>query len=387
MPKNCSVPNCRTAPGDRKRFYKFPLHDPERLDLWLRNMGRNNWTPSQHQYICHQHFAPSNFKACWGVRYLKNTAVPTLFQKEKVVGDKRSKWCRTNNHQSLKRLGPVTEAVGAQLGSSLQSEEICEFGAQDPCQQDMDPPTLKDQQMTLLQTIDDFSTVGEGTEMVLLSADQDMHGSSTSGQTDVQGVDMEDLTCAIVDFSNVYEVDLTPDIACFEVIPSLFSSQTPQLTFVPETVLSSALSPQPITSTVPIVSKHVQSSKDDKSPETEEEEEDDVRQDSSSFEHQQQVEHCYHKNSVSKEQLEATVVDLQRKVKILQQRHSRHLDELQELEKTVGQLRQSNLVYEERLQLLERAYLQANVAISDHGEIVTIIYEEETPEYFSTNVS
>uniref|UniRef100_A0A8C6T7K4 THAP-type domain-containing protein n=1 Tax=Neogobius melanostomus TaxID=47308 RepID=A0A8C6T7K4_9GOBI len=319
MAKKCSVPNCRTAPGDRKSFYKFPLHDPERLDLWLRNMGRNRWTPSRHQYVCHQHFAPSNFKVCGGVRYLKNTAVPTLFQKEKAVGENESFNRRqANNSQRIKRVGLVTEAVGVQLGSILQSEQICDFGDRDPSQQDMNLATLKDQ------------------------------------QTDVQGADMEELTCTIVDFSSVNEVDPTPDNAYFEVIPSILSSQTPQLTFIPETVLSSALSPQPITSTVPIVSKHVQSSKGDKSPDTEEEKEDDIKLDSSSFEHQQQVEHSYHKTSTSKEQLEATVVDLQRKVKILQQHHNSHLDQLQGLEKTVSHLRQSNLQYEERLQLLER---------------------------------
>lgn len=391
MPQNCSVPNCKTAPGDRKRFFKFPLHDPERLDLWLRNMGRNNWTPSQHQYICHQHFAPSNFKVRRGVRYLKNTAVPTLFQKEKMVGDneRRLKWRQTSINQSMKRLDLATDAVGAQIGSSPQLElcglgQICDLGHQDHSLQDMNPPILKDQQITL-HTIDDFGITGDSAEMVLISEDQNVHGLTTSGPTNVQGVDLENLTCTVLDLSNVYEIRQTPDIAYFEVIPSLFLSQTSQLTFVPETVLSSALSPQPITSTLPIVSKHVQSSSVDKSPDTEEEEEDDLRLDSSSFEHQRQVEHCYHKNSMSKEQLEAMVVDLQKKVKILQQRHNRHLDKVQELEKTVAQLRQSNLLYEERLQLLERATFQAN--ISDHGEIVTIIYEENNPEYFCTNIS
>lgn len=388
MPKTCSVPNCRTAPGDRTNFYKFPLHDPERLDLWLRNMGRNNWTPTRHQYICNQHFTPSNFKVCSRVRYLKNNAVPTLFQKEKVVkvNERRSKWRLRNTSQSIKRLGPVKEA-----GNSLQSElcdleQILEFRDQDPSQTDMEPSTLKDQQMTILQTVEGFSLVRNGTEMVLITEDQDVHESSTSGKTGVQALDIENSACTIIDLSDVCEVDQTPDIAYFEVIPSLSSSQSPQLIFVPETILSSALSGQPITSTVPIVSKHVQGSKVDESPDTKEEEEDDVDRDNGSFEHQQQEEHCYHKHSLSKEQLEAMVVDLQKKVKILQQRHNRDLDKLEGLEKTVAQLRQSNLLYEERLQLLERATFRANFAVSDHGEIVTIIYREEDPEYFSANI-
>ena len=62
----------------------------------------------------------------------------------------------------------------------------------------------------------------------------------------------------------------------------------------------------------------------------------------------------YHKNSLSKEQLEAIVSELQKKVKVLQQRHRRHLEKLLGLENTVSQLRQNNLLNEERLQLLEK---------------------------------
>ena len=46
--------------------------------------------------------------------------------------------------------------------------------------------------------------------------------------------------------------------------------------------------------------------------------------------------------------------ELQRKVTVLQQRHRRHLDKLLGLESTVSQLRQDNLLHEERLQLLEK---------------------------------
>lgn len=48
------------------------------------------------------------------------------------------------------------------------------------------------------------------------------------------------------------------------------------------------------------------------------------------------------------------MAELQKKVKVLQQRHRRHLEKLLGLENTVSQLRQSNLLNEERLQLLER---------------------------------
>lgn len=92
----------------------------------------------------------------------------------------------------------------------------------------------------------------------------------------------------------------------------------------------------------------------------------------------------YHKNSLSKEQLEAIVTELQKKVKVLQQRHRRHVEKLVGLENTVSQLRQNNLLNEERLQLLERAYLQTSTTLSDAGETVAIIYEEDNGAYLYT---
>lgn len=61
----------------------------------------------------------------------------------------------------------------------------------------------------------------------------------------------------------------------------------------------------------------------------------------------------YYKSSLNKEQLEVMVVELKKKVKNLQQRHRLHLDKLVDLENTVSHLRQSNLLNEERLKLLE----------------------------------
>lgn len=61
----------------------------------------------------------------------------------------------------------------------------------------------------------------------------------------------------------------------------------------------------------------------------------------------------YYKSSMSKEQLEVMVVELKKKVKILQQQQRLHLDKMVDLENTVSHLRQSNLLSEERLKLLE----------------------------------
>ncbi|XP_026223409.1 THAP domain-containing protein 5-like [Anabas testudineus] len=446
MPKYCSVPNCKNDSGngnERKSFYKFPLQDPVRLQQWLKNMGRESWTPSRHQYICHEHFAPSCFKVRWGIRYLESDAVPTVFQdveKRKAMDEKekKPKRLRVNSNQSVTASDDTTVAFDAvdvesmlhtvhlyeiTVDPSQQGEpslvKLSEVGESDCClQTDLNSLAAVDRfkagqhfPLTLIQTTDDLSNSFENTEVVVMSEcpagerqDDPVKGitatiltqghgllvnNSTLDPSDVvESFAVEDVTDTTEEFSN------TQVIAYFETIPNVFPSESStQFTFSPDTVLSSALSSKPITSTLPIVSKYMPASPTSlkilavEGLDTEEEEvgdgksEEDIdmeRQD------QQLEEHCYHKNSLSKEQLETIVTELQKKVKVLQQRHRRHLEKLLGLENTVSQLRQSNLLNEERLQLLERAYIQTSAAVSDGGETVAIIYEEDDAAYLYT---
>ncbi|KAF7218277.1 THAP domain-containing protein 5 isoform X2 [Nothobranchius furzeri] len=248
---------------------------------------------------------------------------------------------------------------------------------------------------------DDPSNNMESVEVVVMSecpaGDQDdelVHAILNQGSTLVLKESIQDVSCSAEDLSQVHEGQEV--IAYFETMPDVFPSETSsQLAFSPDTVLSPALSSKPISSTLPIVSKHIPPSSlvltlerlDTEGEDEEEggegtsEVEDNEQQD------QQLEEHRYHKNSLSKEQLEAIVAGLQKKVKVLQQRHRRHLEKLLGLENTVSQLRQSNLLNEERLQLLERAYIQTSTAAPDAGETVAIIYEEDNAAYFYTPAS
>ncbi|XP_034381833.1 THAP domain-containing protein 5-like isoform X2 [Cyclopterus lumpus] len=51
-------------------------------------MKREEWTPSRHQYLCSEHFTEECFDIRWGIRYLKNTAIPTMFPSTEDDGDK-----------------------------------------------------------------------------------------------------------------------------------------------------------------------------------------------------------------------------------------------------------------------------------------------------------
>ncbi|XP_006882703.1 PREDICTED: THAP domain-containing protein 5 [Elephantulus edwardii] len=84
MPRYCAAICCKNRRGrnnkDRKlSFYPFPLHDKERLGKWLKNMKRDSWVPSKYQFLCSDHFTPDSLDIRWGIRYLKQTAIPTIF--------------------------------------------------------------------------------------------------------------------------------------------------------------------------------------------------------------------------------------------------------------------------------------------------------------------
>ncbi|KAG8508495.1 THAP domain-containing protein 5 [Galemys pyrenaicus] len=84
MPRYCAAICCKNRRGrnnkDRKlSFYPFPLHDKERLEKWLKNMNRDSWVPSKYQFLCSDHFTPDSLDIRWGIRYLKQTAIPTIF--------------------------------------------------------------------------------------------------------------------------------------------------------------------------------------------------------------------------------------------------------------------------------------------------------------------
>ncbi|XP_074535882.1 THAP domain-containing protein 5-like [Halichoeres trimaculatus] len=440
MPKYCSVLNCKNDSGnghDRKSFYKFPLQDPVRLQQWLRNMGRENWTPSRHQYICHEHFASSCFKVRWGIRYLESDAVPTIFQeaekrKATDASEKKTKRFRADANPSITASDDRTAAADAvEVGSPLHTLHLYEITV-DPTQQrenslvetsDAGEPHCSLQtepgsqfQMkanfpfTLLQTVDDLSHSGANAEVVVMSECPAGEGqeelvsgitaamftpghrllvnNSTLCHTDetVASLRVQDVTHTTEELSN----NETQVIAYFETIPNVFPSEvSTRVGLSPDTVLSSALSSKPISSTVPIVSKHTPPSPKSlvltvQRMDTEEGDDGQSEEESGDLQDHQLEEHCYHKNSLSKEQLEAIVVELQKKVKVLQQRHRRHLEKLLGLENTVSQLRQNNLLNEERLQLLERAYIQTSAAVSDTGETVAIIYEEDDGAFLYT---
>ncbi|XP_034976113.1 THAP domain-containing protein 8 [Zootoca vivipara] len=455
MTKYCRAPNCcnsaREPRPDNRRlsFYKFPLHDPERLQQWLSQMNQEKWVPTKHQHLCSEHFAPSCFEYRWGARFLKPDAVPTIFQ----TSDgslKRENPARTSSSVPAKKLiiecqgersVPVPRAISHPEPNALETLAIAidpsvsaapiyvetQSSASDihalsgplvgavnllPLVQIVEP--LKAVTLTVASPVDAGQPLPDRVEQqvvdflaslppatleampgssrgasepfcaeVVAAADQpplralvaDPVMATEQGALIIENVSIEpfleaDPSTTTAVLSSLQEPPAEM-VAYFETIPTApISAAASSGVTPPETVLSSALS-LPIVSTVPIVSNQAPP----EAPPAEEEERLEELSSAESLEEQLE-EHRYHKHEGTASELVEVVMGLQKKVKVLQQRHRRHCAKLEAMEGVVEQLRKENLVSEEKLKLLEMACLQSSTLVPEAGGAVAIICQD-----------
>ncbi|XP_012879449.1 PREDICTED: THAP domain-containing protein 5 isoform X1 [Dipodomys ordii] len=125
MPRYCAAICCKNRRGRNNKgrklsFYPFPLHDKERLEKWLKNMKRESWVPSKYQFLCSDHFTPDSLDIRWGIRYLKQTAIPTIFSLPEDYQGKES--CKKKSQK--KKLEDEKEmCLKAKLEESFVSNE------------------------------------------------------------------------------------------------------------------------------------------------------------------------------------------------------------------------------------------------------------------------
>lgn len=84
-------------------------------------MKRGSWTPSKHHFLCSDHFTLDSLDVRWGIRYLKQNAVPTIFSFPQNLQEQESL------SQVLKKIKP---AVGEERIAAAKSRT-----GSDPCAQ------------------------------------------------------------------------------------------------------------------------------------------------------------------------------------------------------------------------------------------------------------
>ncbi|XP_005426394.1 THAP domain-containing protein 5 [Geospiza fortis] len=80
-------------------------------------MKRDSWTPSKHQLLCSDHFTPDSLDVRWGIRYLKNTAVPTIFSSP---DDEEKDSSQNSSQQVQKKDQEETNVVSEEVSLPLE---------------------------------------------------------------------------------------------------------------------------------------------------------------------------------------------------------------------------------------------------------------------------
>ncbi|XP_044161964.1 THAP domain-containing protein 5-like [Bufo gargarizans] len=434
MPKSCVVPECRRAETGLESYYKFPLHDKVRLKQWLTNMNLENFFPTKSLYLCSKHFKQSCFQTRWGARYLRHDAVPTIFSSSLVASSKTqvSKSKTVNSTLSLgdevclptvsplvigetqvlpdtlmiavdpnSSTGPIsldgaavlvkntdpTGVIGAVnlvplvhfvesfdgLSLALAPNQGFQSVAL-PIQvtggnqiQQIGPVGFLSQEHIATTTLQQNYYDGQVLQSVVPAIVQ-MTGESNPGNSAVENISIEPFFEAGLPAPPPATMTTEAVMSYLEtmqtatLVPVLPSGPLPPLIPSQETILSCSAA-SPIVSTVPIVSKHskevssghgsqVLAMEPSKGP-------DGLAETSSTAE------------------LVSVVMNLQKKVTTLQQRHQKHCTKLEVMEGVVDQLKKENLISEDKLNFLDLARLNSAPVQAEGAETIAILCDDE----------
>ncbi|NWW54754.1 THAP5 protein, partial [Pedionomus torquatus] len=381
----------------------FPLHDKERLEKWLRNMKRDAWTPSKHQLLCSDHFTPDSLDVRWGIRYLKHNAVPTIFSSP----DDETKDSSQNTSQEIKRedleetnlnveskkasvsLEPCTPKKNPVIAENVdeKTEVICSTASSKPLQiQKLQLQNGEDFQADCV-VLDNLSKQHIHQSSSVLMAVQSMEGTSVPTSVEdpvgctatlLQFADADYLNSSlkldnalgpITDYAienlNSHVVDCSVEVQPTNENAVLLSTVTQtieQFSGGEESVIAiivPAESPEEAeivnSSFLPIKQEFL---------DTEETETDkSVYMNAYGGNEVLQTEHSYCKQDIDRDHLWQKISKLYSKITQLEMQEIKTLGRLRSLESLIGQLKQENLLSEEKLKIVENCFTTLEVTM------------------------
>ncbi|NWY32675.1 THAP5 protein, partial [Pheucticus melanocephalus] len=398
MPRYCAATRCKNRGGqsakDKRKlsFYPFPLHDKERLEKWLRNMKRDSWTPSKHQLLCSDHFTPDSLDVRWGIRYLKNTAVPTIFSSP----DDEEKDSSQNSSQQVQKkdeeetsvvsekvsvpLEPCTPKKNSVIAQNVEEKNVVYSTAlSEPLQiQNLQLPHEGGFQAD--HVIPDSSSrqyLHQPNPILMTAAIQSLE--ATGVHTSVE--DLGGCTATVLQFTDPdfnsslklnsalgsvtdYAVENSvPHVVCSEVQTSedavLLSTVTQtieQFSGTEESVIAiimpaeSSEEPERVnTSCLPVKEEFLDI-----------EETEVIEHDGNEI---LQTEHSYCRQDIDRDHLWQKISKLHSKITLLEMQEVKTLGRLRSLEALIRQLKQENLLSEEKLKLVENYFTTLEVTM------------------------
>ncbi|NXC75291.1 THAP5 protein, partial [Anhinga anhinga] len=386
----------------------FPLHDKERLEKWLRNMKRDAWTPSKHQLLCSDHFTPDSLDVRWGIRYLKHTAVPTIFSSP---GDEE-KDSSQNSPQEIKREDPEetnTNVVSEKASVSLEPctpkknpviaenvdekvEIVCSTALSQPLQiQKLQLQNGEDFQEdnVVLDNSDNSSKqhIHQPNPVLMAAAVHSMEATSvhTSVENPVgctatvlqftdpdylnSSLKLKNALCSITDYA--IENPNSDVVGCsVEVQPA--SENAILLSTVTQTIeqfsgsgdsVIAIIVPAESPENPEIVNSSFLPIKQELLDTEETETVQSVYMNAYGGSEVLQTEHSYCKQDIDRDHLWQKISKLNSKITLLEMQEIKTLKRLRSLEALIGQLKQENLLSEEKLKIVENCFTTLEVTM------------------------
>ncbi|XP_027538052.1 THAP domain-containing protein 5 isoform X2 [Neopelma chrysocephalum] len=349
-------------------------------------MKRDSWTPSKHQLLCSDHFTPDSLDVRWGIRYLKHTAVPTIFSSP----DDEEKDSSQNSPQEIQRqdleetnvvsLEPCAPKENPVIAENVEEEAevVCSAAFSKPLHfQNLQLQNEDDFQAKSV-VLDSSSTqhIHQPNPVLMAAAVHSME--ATSVHTSVE--DPGGCTATVLQFTDPdymnsslklndavgpipdYTVENpVPHVVCSaEVQPTsedtvLLSTVTQnieQFSGSEESVIAIIMPEQP-----EIVNSSFLAVKEEF---LDTEETDMIEYGGSEI---LQTEHSYCKQDVDRDHLWQKISKLHSKITLLEMQEVKTLGRLRSLETLIGQLKQENQLSEEKLKTVENCFTTLEVTI------------------------
>ncbi|KAM9077423.1 THAP domain-containing protein 5 [Megaptera novaeangliae] len=394
MPRYCAAICCKNRRGrnskDRKlSFYPFPLHDKERLEKWLKNMKRDSWVPSKYQFLCSDHFTPDSLDIRWGIRYLKQTAIPTIFslpednqekdpskkksQKKKLKDDKEV-CLKAKSEESFSSNEPKKNTVDTDV--LPEHAELLDSSA---LVKPPDPKTESVQNNVLtFNLLKQDARKSEPTLETSVNQDIGIGGFHTSFEnlnsttitlttSNSEGIQQsleaqEVLEITTNHLANPHFTNNSVEIKSAQENPFLFSTITQrveELNTNKESVIAIFV---PTENSKPTINSFIPAPKE----KVEMEEDIDVEDSYKDVDYEMevlQIEHSYCRQDVSKEHLWQKVSKLHSKITLLELQEQQTLGRLKSLEALIRQLKQENRLSEENVKIIENHFTTYEVTM------------------------
>lgn len=350
-------------------------------------MKRDSWMPSKYQFLCSDHFTPDSLDVRWGIRYLKQTAIPTIFS---LPEDSQEKDPSKNNCQKKKIECEKEVRLKATSPESLASEEpekstvttgvLPEHPEPLHSSASVKPPgpkagSIHSSMLTLnLVKLED---TGKPESTLEASINQDMGGFHTS----FENLNSTTVTLTTSDSASIQQsletqevLEITtnhlanPDVTNNSV--EIKSAQEDSILLSTITQTDEELNPNkepviaifvPTESSKPTVNSLMPVQK-----ETVEMEDTDSEDSCKELDYEAEVlqlEHSYCRQDINKEHLWQKVCKLHSKITLLELQEQQTLGRLKSLEALIRQLKQENWLSEENVKIIENHFTTYEVTM------------------------